>query len=300
MTNKLTFGLLDGDVKRLKLFKTHGQPGVSQKDNDLVLGCRILDMRHPEQSREELFNAMEIVSPDRLIVDCAGGSESNLGRQVTPVGGQPEDFYFATQDLGYRTLKATPLPPKEEGDIYLGALASLKESVDEDASCDEIERVVFLNRYRGDMNKSIEEDAHPDFEYWLKSKTREALQKTGRLTEIRIPAADGDALAQVSKFSVPYSTFISPEFVAEKKIRYLAKAAVSKHRKTFLKEVQKSRVMSRFLGVPHITIDEDGNEKEEIIVSDSKEILLVMNTVGGIGKSESSKLISDLARNPAV
>lgn len=104
-------GLFDGDPKNrtmLSVFGTRNEDGSLQKpdENNLLEGCRVVDLRKPDASATELMTALEEIQPELIITDGAGGSDQNLGLMIMK-SGTPEEFTALLDDLGYTLILAS-------------------------------------------------------------------------------------------------------------------------------------------------------------------------------------------------
>lgn len=149
-----TVGLFDGDPKNHTMLSTFGNRNddgtlIKASDNDLLTGCRVVDLRKPDSSSTELMTALEEIQPDLIITDGAGGSDQNLGLMIMK-SGTPEEFTELLADLGYTLILASPQIPNGGGKT-VEALTSTKLLVDQYLPFENVHFHIALNKWNGDL-----------------------------------------------------------------------------------------------------------------------------------------------------
>lgn len=241
-------GLFDGDPKNrtmLSVFGTRNEDGSLQKpdENDLLEGCRVVDLRKPDASATELMTALEEIQPELIITDGAGGSDQNLGLMIMK-SGTPEEFTALLDDLGYTLILASPQIPNGGGKT-IEALTSTKLLADQYLGFDNVHFHIALNRWNGE----IETNDDPAFEYWFKSATRKKLVEAGKLSETKILELPSEVMSVVASMPVPYSVFTDPEFAKTAGISIRSRFAIKKHKDVVLKQIEADPFLAKaYLG----------------------------------------------------
>lgn len=241
-------GVFDGDPKNHSLLSVFGERDadgalLDPENNDLLTGSRTIDLRDPEKSAAEMIKALEVIQPDLLIADGAGGSSQNLGLMIMR-SGTPEEFVGLLDELGYTLILASPQIPQDGGKT-IEALSSTKRLVDQYINFENVHFHIALNRWNGDI-----EGTDPRFDYWFHSSTRKTILDAGKLSETKIVELPSEVMTVTSAVPVPYSRFIDPEFAKVAQISIRPRLAIKKHCALFRAQIQADPLLKKaYLGM---------------------------------------------------
>lgn len=238
-------GVFDGDPKNHSLLTVCGERDANgalldPEKNDLLTGCRTIDLRDPEKSSAEMIKALEEIQPDLLLADGAGGSAQNLGLMIMK-SGTPEEFVGLLEELGYTLILASPQIPQDGGKT-IEALSSTKRLVDQYVGFTNVHFHIALNRWNGDVDGDYVDHR---FDYWFNSTTRKTLLDAGKLSESKIVELPPEVMSVTSAVPVPYSRFIDPEFAKVAQISIRPRLAIKKHRDLFRSQVEADPVLKK-------------------------------------------------------
>lgn len=242
-------GVFDGDPKNHSLLSVFGERDangalIDPEDNNLLTGCRIIDLRDPEKSAAEMIKALEEIQPELLLADGAGGSAQNLGLMIMK-SGTPEEFISLLDELGYTLILASPQIPQDGGKT-IEALSSTKRLVDQYIGFENVHFHIALNRWNG----YIEGSNDPRFDYWFNSTTRKTLLDAGKLSETKIVELPSEVMTVTSAVPVPYSRFIDPEFAKVAQISIRPRLAIKKHCALFRAQIEADPLLKKaYLGI---------------------------------------------------
>jgi len=234
--------LVDGDEKVRKFierFGTRDEEGalLAPDHNDPLVGCRLVDLRSMENSAAEIMNALES-GADRILIDGAGGSETNYGRLLRPTA-KPEEFTEFLEDEDISAIFIAPLMPDDDATIM--SLANLWSKYKDDPG---VYFVVALNRWSGDFDGT---DAH--FTDWFGSKTRKAMLQRGSMSELKITAVYEDIMAKVRDVPVPFSVMTSKANAQALGIDMRTRRAIKNARAEVIDQVKGDATMKEIFGL---------------------------------------------------
>lgn len=234
--------LVDGDEKVRKFierFGTRVADGglLNPSDNNPLTGCRLVDLRSMDNCSAEIMGLLES-GARRILVDGAGGSETNYGKLLRPTA-KPEEF---TEFLGEESISTTffaPIMPDDDSTIL--SLAQLYAKYRGDRG---VFFVPILNRWNGDVGG---EDPH--FADWMNSKTRRSMLEAGNMAEIKIGAVYEDVMARVRDVPVPFSVLTDKDHGQALGIDMRTRRAIKNARSEIVDQIASSPALKEIFGL---------------------------------------------------
>lgn len=234
--------LIDGDEKVRKFIERYGNRDeegalLAPEDNDPFTGCKLVDLRNMENSAAGVMGALES-GADRLLIDGAGGSETNYGRLLRPTA-KPEEFTEFLKDEGISAVFIANIMPDDDATIM--SLANLWAKYRGDAG---VYFIVALNRWNGDI---YGQDGH--FADWTGSKTRKAMVEAGNMSELKVTTVYEDVMAKVRDVPVPFSVMIDKEHAQALGIDMRTRRAIKNARAEIIDQIKADAVMKEIFGL---------------------------------------------------
>lgn len=239
---KYATALIDGDEKVRKFIERFGSRDaggdlLDPSENDALAGCRLVDLRSMDNSSAEIMNVMES-GAKRILIDGAGGSETNYGKLLRPTA-KPEEFTEFMADEGISANFITPIVPDDDSTIL--SVAQLYGKYKGDTG---VFFTVVLNRWSGDLDGQ-----DPHFADWMNSKTRKAMIEAGNMAEIKVSAVYEDVMAKVRDCPVPFSVLSDKDHGQALGIDMRTRRAIKNARAEVIQQIQAHPVLKEIVGL---------------------------------------------------
>ncbi|WP_395517825.1 P-loop NTPase family protein [Pseudorhizobium flavum] len=238
---KASTALIDGDEKVRKFIERFGSRDAEggllpPEGNDALTGCRLVDLRSMDNSSAEIMSIMES-GAKRILIDGAGGSESNYGKLLRPTA-RPEEFTEFMEEEGISANFIAPIVPDDDSTIL--SVAQLYAKYKENAG---VFFTVVLNRWSGVDGQD------PHFADWMNSKTRKAMVEAGNLAEIKLSAIYEDVMAKVRDCPVPFSVLMDKEHGQALGIDMRTRRAIKNARSEVIQQILANPVLKEIVGL---------------------------------------------------
>jgi hypothetical protein len=234
--------LIDGDEKVRKFIERFGNRDdegglLPPEANDPFTGCKLVDLRNMENSAAEIMGAFES-GATRILIDGAGGSETNYGRLLRPTA-KPEEFTEFLAEEGISAVFIANIMPDDDATIM--SLANLWAKYKGDEG---IHFVVVLNRWSGDIDGT---DSH--FADWFASRTRAAMIEAGNISELNITTVYEDVMAKVREMPVPFSVMTDKDAAQALGIDMRTRRAIRNARTEIVDQINADPTMKEIFGL---------------------------------------------------
>lgn len=213
---------------------------------DSYTHCGIINLKDDIDKSSALFRLIVDAGAERAkrtFVDGGASVIGNLGRLLHK-GGTPAEYSMATDQAGISNAFIIPLHHEGKGTNHEKSKQSLARSVEFWMPHDNNYIVVALCA-TNPLLKSIEDDERWDF--WMESKTRADLIKTGRYSEFRVDEMLGSTMTVAAESGVPYSTFITPEYAAAAGVNEMNRIAIESYYKKTVRGMAENPFMRQLM-----------------------------------------------------
>ena len=247
----ISTALADGDPLNKSTYDSYSQRDASgnkipSKDNDILIGCRMIESTDATAASNEIFRVFEKVQPDVFLVDGAAASESDFSKTISN-NSEPEEFVETLEELGYSLNLATTLLPKTKGKKRNEAVESLQRLFDLYKDIPTVHFIVSLSFWEGDV---MDNESDENFKYWFKHELREQLVATGRYHEYKMVTLPDEVNTVTSQYEVPLSKFADADFCAEAEISIRVRNAIRKFLSLFEMQMQADPYLREMFRLP--------------------------------------------------
>lgn len=239
---KSSTALIDGDEKVRKFIERFGNRDAEgsllpPSENNPLTGCKLVDLRSMENSSAEIMAIMES-GAKRILMDGAGGSETNYGKLLRPTA-KPEEFTEFMAEEGISVVFFAPIMPSDDSTILSLAQLYAKYKGDQGFFF-----VPILSRWSGDIHSD-----DPHFADWRNSKTRQSMVAAGNIAEIKIANVYEDIMSKVRDCPVPFSILMDKEHGQALGIDMRTRRAIKNARAEIIEQIVANPVLKEIFGL---------------------------------------------------